>query len=95
MLRNPLKKKFLDPCFLTINNIYFPAALCPFRYDCDCECEWSSVGAEVLIKASDVDSFLIRAKTLVSGTQGWTVVVGHCDLDGNSFCGCCGWIIWG
>lgn len=82
-----------EPLCLTIDDFYVPAASRPIGYDC--KSEWSSVGAKIFIKASDVNSFFIRAQTAVSGGQGGTVVVGVCDLDGDCSRGRLWWHVWG
>lgn len=75
-----------SPLWLTIDDFYVPVALCLIRHNC--ECKWSSVGAKILIKAGDINSFFIGAQTGVGGGQGGTVVVGVCDLDGDCSRGC-------
>lgn len=68
--------------FLTIDDLYDPAALCPFRYDF--EGEWSSVGINIFIKTSDINSFFIRAQTVMACDQGGAVVIGVDYL--NDYC---------
>lgn len=78
---------------LTIDDFYIPFALSTFSYDL--KGEWSSIWSDIFIKASNINSLFIRAKTTVSRGQCGTVVIGVANLNGYCSCRCLCWQICG